>query len=405
VNRRICANERSGEDYIKPANDIAPEKGDRVINVEGLIVTPGLIDMHLHLGDLFEVSTNPIFESVGHGVTTALSPGAGNTYMGPSLLGAEVDRGVPMNIGIYLGAANVLGTMASTEELIAYFKGELDEEVGFSKMTRNIITYQTGNLIIGIKDHMGHFLQSDESIDRCFEITDKAKLVFMSHTQDPDHAERVVSLSKGRKVHLGHSNAAGCGTHGDPKESMQRIVELIKQPNVSGEFVTAMLRPGRGTREGLLMPKEAQEVAYQALKDGIVNVLISDGQGDATMKGFADSRENIPCLLELEEMGVITLSQAIAAMTINPARLLSERTGEKWWVEELGHLGKGARANVTVIDPDDKMATITIVNGKVAGFEDRPVREANGAGMWVTKFGMIERTGVGDLAVYSYYGI
>ena len=92
---------------------------------DSLIVAPGLIDMHIHLGDLFEVSTQPIFESVANGTTLGLSPGAGNTYMAPSLLGAEVDRGVPMNVGLYLGAASVLGTMASTEELIAFFKGDV----------------------------------------------------------------------------------------------------------------------------------------------------------------------------------------------------------------------------------------------------------------------------------------
>ena len=83
---------------------------------------------------------------------------------------------------------------------------------------------------------MGHYLQSDENIDRCFEITDKAKLVFMSHTQDPDHAERMVGLSKGRSIHLGHSNAAGCGTHGDAKESMERIDVYKRQ--VVGNVLT-----------------------------------------------------------------------------------------------------------------------------------------------------------------------
>jgi dihydroorotase len=32
------------------------------------------------------------------------------------------------------------------------------------------------------------------------------------------------------------------------------------------------------------------------------------------------------------------------------------------------------------------------------------VREANGSGGWVTKFGILERTGVGDFAAFSYEG-
>ena len=93
---------------MEVADSIKEESGDVVINCEGLLVVPGLIDMHLHLGDLFEVSTNPIFCAVEDGVTMGLSPGAGNTFMAPSLLGAEIDHGLPINIGVYLGAANVL---------------------------------------------------------------------------------------------------------------------------------------------------------------------------------------------------------------------------------------------------------------------------------------------------------
>lgn len=75
---------------------VQEEKGDRVIDCEGLLIMPGLIDMHLHLGDLFEVSTNPVFCAAQDGVTMGLSPGAGNTFMAPALLGAEIDRGFPL---------------------------------------------------------------------------------------------------------------------------------------------------------------------------------------------------------------------------------------------------------------------------------------------------------------------
>ena len=391
-----------GQYIVEVADEIKPEPGDRAYNVAGLLVWPGLIDMHLHLGDLFEVSTEPIFGAVADGVTLGLSPGAGNTFMAPSLLGAEVDRGVPMNIGVYLGALNAMGSMLSIDELVALFKGELDEETAFAKMTRNRITYLTAPLTVGIKDHMGHWISSDEHIDGVFEVTSRAGLIFMSHTQDPSHAERLVGLSKGRPIHLAHATAAGCGTHAGPKEGMERVVELIKQPHVSGEFVTTMLRPGRGSREGLQMPEDAQQVAYDALSDGIVEVLMSDGQNEATMKGFGDTRDNVPAILELAEMGVLTLSQAVSTMTVNPARLIAKLHHEEWWTREVGHLGVGARANITVVDRLDKLPTYTFVNGVMAGFENRLVREANGAGGWVSKFGLLDRIGVGDLAAFGY---
>lgn len=382
--------------------DIRPESGDRVIDCEGLLVCPGLIDMHLHLGDLFEVSTNPIFCAAEDGVTLGLSPGAGNTFMAPSLLGAEVDHGVPINLGVYLGAANVLGTCLSVEELIQMFQGRLPAEVMSEKMSRNAITLTTAALTVGIKDHMGHFIMPDENIDKIYEITSKAGLVYMSHTQDPEHAERIVGLSKGRPIHLAHVTAAGCGTHMGAEEGMRRVLDLIDGNTVTGEFVTTMLRKGKGSREGLQMPAGAQKLAFDALASGKVKILISDGQNQATMKGFGDTRDNIPAIIELAEEGVLTLPQAVGAMTCNPASLIGERTKNPWWTEKLGHLGKGALANVTVIDAADKLATYTIVNGEIVSFENRAVRRNQGSGGWVSRFGMVRKTGVGEMVMFSY---
>ena len=36
--------------------------------------------------------------------------------------------------------------------------------------------------------------------------------------------------------------------------------------------------------------------------------------------------------------------------------------------------------------------------------EHRPVRAANGAGGWVTKYGILDRTGVGDFSAFAYEG-
>lgn len=382
--------------------EIHAESGDKIIDCEGLLVLPGLIDMHLHLGDLFEVSTNPIFCAAQDGVTLGLSPGAGNTFMAPSLLGAEVDHGVPINLGVYLGAANVLGTRMSVDELIKMFRGEIDADTLSEKMSRNGITNTTAPLTVGIKDHMGHFIMSDENIEKIFEITSKANLIYMSHTQDPEHAERLAGLAKGRPLHLAHATAAGCGTHMGAEEGMRRVIDLVNGENITAEFVTTMLRAGRGSREGLQLPEESQKLAYDALNSGKVKILISDGQNQATMKGFGDTRDNIPAILELADMGVLTLEQAVATMTCNPAELIAKRTANEWWTEKTGHLGAGALANVTIVDKADKLATYTIVNGEIVSFENRAVRRNCGAGGWVSKFGMVRRTGVGELVMFSY---
>ena len=116
-------------DIILNQKEIETEARDLIIDCENLLVLPGLIDIHVHLGDLFEVSTDSIFCAAQDGVTIGLSPGAGNTFMTPALLGAEIDRGLPLSLGVFLGAASVLSTRLSTAELIQMFCGKLSEDI------------------------------------------------------------------------------------------------------------------------------------------------------------------------------------------------------------------------------------------------------------------------------------
>ena len=43
------------------ADSITRGGADRVLDCGGLIVMPGLLDMHVHLGDLFDIYESPIF--------------------------------------------------------------------------------------------------------------------------------------------------------------------------------------------------------------------------------------------------------------------------------------------------------------------------------------------------------
>lgn len=390
-----------GDRVAEAAPHIDHRPGDRVVDCRGLLVLPGLIDMHLHMGDLFEVSTAPIQNAVCHGVTAAFTPGAGNTFMAPALFGGEFDRGLPLSGGCYLGAASLLACQLDDGELTAYFAGDLPWDTALQKLSRAPLTAATGALVMGVKDHMGHLILSDAQIERLFAVTSRARLLLMSHTQDPAHAERMAALSKGRPLYLGHASAAGCGTHAGGTEGMRRVLALCRQPNITGELVSSMLRPGRGNREGLRIDPQAQALCFEALADGTVSILCSDGQGDCTMKGFGDTRDNLPAILELAENGVLPLSRAVATMTQNPAAYLSEITGVPFFAEKLGQLGAGARANVVLCDQGAKRAVCTIVNGEIAAFEGRCVRSGAGAGRFLSHLGEAHHFGVGNLPLWD----
>ena len=57
--------------------DLSEREADKVISAKGLIVTPGLIDIHSHIaGDLIPPGTTPDAGGVGHGVTTICDGGS-----------------------------------------------------------------------------------------------------------------------------------------------------------------------------------------------------------------------------------------------------------------------------------------------------------------------------------------
>lgn len=390
-----------GDQVIEVCDKAGAEKGDRLIDCAGLEIWPGLIDIHLHVSDLFEIHTNTAYGAAEDGVTTALSPGAGNTFMAPALLGAEMDRGLPLNVGVFLGAANVLGTRLNEEELTALFSGTLAQEDRERKLSHNNIVNRTAQYAVGIKEHMGHFLLPDEKIQKLYAITDQANLLFTSHTQDIGHTLHLFEMAKGRHLHLGHANAAGCGTDEEAARAMKQVIDLCRQKEVSGEFVTTMLREGGGCREGLKMAEPARQMALEALAEHVVTILVSDGQNQSTMKGFGDTRDNIPCLLELAENKVLSKKDAVALMTSNPAKLLAQRTKNEEWRSRYGHLGIGAYANITVVEPNRKHAVYVLTNGRLVSFEKRYLRSGGRAGYWVSKFQTKKSMGIGELPMYD----
>ena len=119
------------------------------------------------------------------------------------------------------------------------------------------------------------------------------------------------------------------------------------------------------------------------------------------MKGFGDTRDNLPAILELAENGVLPLSRAVATMTKNPAAYLSEITGVPFFAEKLGQLGAGAWANVVLCDQGAKRAVCTIVNGEIAAFEGRCVRSGAGAGRFLSHLGEAHPFGVGNLPLWD----
>jgi dihydroorotase len=309
-----------GERIAEVAPDLETSEAERVIDARGLIVVPGLIDLHSHafIGEGLGIETDETCRSTG--VTTLVDGGS---------CGAAT----------FKGFKELLIDRAETR-LLAFLHissiGLADHRVGEStylNLHDSEHTAQTAaeysKLIVGIKVR----LQSEAVGDNGLEPLNLAK--------------RAASLAGGlpTMVHVTH-----------PPVPLSEIIDLLEP----GDVVTHFLH-GRGMgildEEGRVSEpvKEARRrgiifdvghgrnhvnfpVARVALGEGFLPDTISC---DLTKPGRAGVAKNLPhCLSKFLNLGMDLIS-VLACATTNPARILG-REGE------VGTLLKGAVADVAV---------------------------------------------------------
>lgn len=182
---------KAGNPDIQPGVDIVVGPGTEVIAGEGMIVTPGGIDSHIHF-----ICPQQIEEALMSGVTTMLGGGTGpatGTFAttctpGPwhihSMLKAV--ESFPMNIGL-LGKGN------------ASLPGALVEQV------------EAG--VVGLKLHED-WGTTPAAIDCCLGVAEDMDVQVAIHTDtlnESGFVEATIQAFKGRTIHTFHTEGAGGG--------------------------------------------------------------------------------------------------------------------------------------------------------------------------------------------------
>lgn len=196
---------KAGNPDIQPGVDIVVGPGTEVIAGEGMIVTPGGIDSHIHF-----ICPQQIEEALMSGVTTMLGGGTGpatGTFAttctpGPwhihSMLKAV--ETFPMNIGL-LGKGN------------ASLPGALVEQV------------EAG--VVGLKLHED-WGTTPAAIDCCLGVAEDMDVQVAIHTDtlnESGFVEATIQAFKGRTIHTFHTEGAGGGHAPD-------IIRAAGLPNV-----------------------------------------------------------------------------------------------------------------------------------------------------------------------------
>jgi len=202
---RIAAIGKAGNPDVQPGVDIVIGPGTEIIAAEGMIVTAGGIDTHIHF-----ICPQQIEEALSSGVTTMMGGGTGpatGTFATTCTPGpANIERmlkaadAFPMNLG-FMGKGNASRPEALRQQV----------EAG----------------AIGLKLHED-WGTTPAAIDCCLSVAEETDVQVAIHSDtlnESGFVEDTVAAFKGRTIHSFHTEGAGGGHAPD-------IMKVVGEANV-----------------------------------------------------------------------------------------------------------------------------------------------------------------------------
>ena len=354
-----------GDRIAEPRADL---RADRTIDARGRIVSPGWIDMHVHLREPGREED----ETIASGAAAAVAGGVTSVACMPNTE-PPLDNQAAVEF-VYLQAKRA--GMANVFPIGCVTKGRAGEELA------EIGQMVTGGAVAFTDD--GSPVASAEMMRRALEYSTMFDKAILSHCEDLDltrggvmheglvsldlglrgmpalaeelHVFRDIELARltGGRVHILHVSTAGS-------------VKLIRRAKHDGVRITGEACPHHFllTDESLRtfdsnfkmappLRTQADVAAVLAgLIDGTLDVIATDHAPHAPEKkarefdqcpnGILGVETLLPlCVTHLIDRGHLSWPQLIEKVTINPAKVLSI---------DRGTLKPGAPADVTIIDP------------------------------------------------------
>ncbi|MBK7714405.1 MAG: dihydroorotase [Gemmatimonadetes bacterium] len=349
--------------------NITGEDGCQVIEAKGRVVTPGLIDLHVHLRE-------PGFEHVETVATGAMAAAAG----GFTAVCAMPNTDPPLDnqgaVGFVISQAQKAGkarvypvgtiSLGQKGETLSEF-GELlsagavavsddGKPIMSSHLMRTALEYAK-TFGIPVADHCEEITLAHGGAMHEGIVATRLGLKGIPAAAEEIHVARDCILSEltGGHIHLCHMSTRGS-------------VELIRRAKAKGLKVTAEVTPhhftlnhaaceGYNTNAKMNPPlrePEDVEALREALKDGTVDVIATDHAPhhyDAKEREFDDAPNGILGLetafglavTELVKPGLIPLPDLLFRMSTRAAQIYNLPGGT---------LAIGAPADVAILDPD-----------------------------------------------------
>ena len=349
----------------------APSDAER-IDADGLILAPGLVDLHTHLrepGDEHKETVATGTRAAAAGGYTAVAamantdPPADNAAIVQAVRDLAAAAGscdvFPVGAIIHGLEGETLAEMGEMVEAGVRIFSDDGRSVPTARLLRNALTYAKAFPVeVVLAEHA-----EDASLVEGGQMHEGARSASLGLAGRPAEAEEVivardlaVARACGGRVHLCHLSSA-------------RAVDLVRRAKAEGVRLTAEVTPHHlvltdddlvtyDTMKKMNPPlrtAEDRDALRAALADGTIDAIATDHAPHAVEEKDLEFDQAPPgttgletalavVLTHLVEPGVLPLMRAIEALTSAPARILGA-------ADHGGPLEPGRPANLVVFDP------------------------------------------------------
>jgi dihydroorotase len=314
---------------VQVAPDIPAKNAKKVIDVKGLFVTPGLIDMHVHVfsgNDLgayianAQTSVAPDGFTFRSGVTTVVDAGSSGWRNFRQMKAQTIDKAQTR----VLALLNIVGT-----GMVGRFE-EQDIADMNPVMTAHMIKQLFPDIIVGIK--AAHYWGDFTQVDRAVEAGSLANVPVMVDFGEHDPPLSIEALF------MKHLRPGDIFTHTYSYGPAKRETVVDENGKVK-PFIAEAQKRGIIFDVGHGGGAFSWRQAVPAMQQGFKPDVISTDLHTQSMNGGMKDLTNV--LSKFINMGM-SVQDAIARATWAPANVINRK--------ELGHLSVGTEADIAVFN-------------------------------------------------------